>query len=114
MSLSAILLRPPEGAGPPPPAPPKPKVAERPEPVRGTPVDAPATRPDLTREARPVEPAAPGWAAAAQAAAAPGRVAETRPAPEAPKPEAPPPLVDTLKALRGQSSPVGALLDRAA
>jgi hypothetical protein len=114
MSLSAILLRPPEGAGPPPPAPPKPKVAERPEPVRGTPVDAPATRPDLAGEARPVEPAAPGWAVAAQAAAAPRQMADARQAAEAPKAEAPPPMVDTLKALRGQSSPVGALLDRAA
>jgi hypothetical protein len=109
MSLSAILLRPPEGAGPPPPAPPKPRVAERPDPPRGTPADAPATRPDLAGEAPALEPAAPAWPATA-----PGRVAETRPAPEAPKPDTAPPMADALKVLRGQSAPVGALLDRAA
>jgi hypothetical protein len=110
MSPTAILLRPPEGAAPPPP---KPKPVARPDPPRGTPVDAPATRPDLAAGTPPADAATPGWAAA-QAAAPPGRVTEPRPAPESPRPEAPPLLVDTLKALRGQSSPVGALLDRAA
>jgi hypothetical protein len=111
MSPTAILLRPPEGATPPPP---KPKAVARPDPPRGTPVDAPATRPDLAAGTPPAESAEPGWAIAAQAAAAPGRATEARSAPEAPGPEAAPQLVDTLKALRGQSAPVGALLDRAA
>jgi hypothetical protein len=111
MTPTAILLRPPEGAAPPPP---KPKPVARPAPPRGTPVDALATRPDLAAGTPPVEAAAQGWTVAAQAAAAPGRGTEARPATEAPRPEAPPPFVDTLKALRGHAAPVGALLDRAA
>jgi hypothetical protein len=107
MSPTDIHLRPPAAAErplPPKPVdPPRDRRPENPAPSpHGTPVDAPATRPDLTG----TPPVDPGWAVAA-----PARTSAPRP--EIPV-AAPPPFVDTLKALRGQAAPVGTLLDRAA